>query len=701
MAQYTNDFSQGVPSYAVENEDDFAVTADSDPLDYAVDDVPEEDKPHPLIAYLDQGNLVDELDKDDLGNAETAAKIMTLHDEAKESMGPWLKRYERAIMLAKMQASSNGKPIETKDFPFEGASLAMMPYITEAMLDFNSRAAPELVWAKDIVKVKVYGQNSEEKEARAERMATYQNYQLSESIPNWRDNQDQGIFIIACTGTIYKETYYDSDIQEVQSLLCLANEVIFNHSYKTFKEAPDKFKAVEYTRNDVIGFIRGEQQWDIEEDKLEEDKDDFKFTECYTWIDLDGDGLKEPYIATIWDDNSLIVHLVPYFDEESLHLTDDGDVIKIDALERFTQIKFLPDPEGGPMGMGWGILLGPMFDAINTNMRQLIDAGTIANTAGNSFFYSTGMVSGRSNSVESGPIKMRMGQGTVLQTRGGNLRDNIVQFPAAGPSATLFQMVDFLIESARRMTAASSTVEANSNMAASLYLAQLQQALKVPNSIIMRVYDGLKREQQKIGGLNFKHFSDEKYNRVIDDNQEASMQADFDPADCDVRLEADPSQGSDAERAARANAIWEEAKIDQSGMLNKREALLDWLKAMKTPNIEDLAPEPDPNAVDPTQKMILAQQQFEAELKKEDQELRRGELEVKKANANVAMQKAAMEAAREATKLGLISDKQEAEITNLYTQSIERLVNMGLGKDQALSVIDTIEKRYITAEGGE
>jgi hypothetical protein len=51
-------------------------------------------------------------------------------------------------------------------------------------------------------------------------------------------------------------------------------------------------------------------------------------------------------------------------------------VVKVKPIEYFTQYRFIPDPEGGSMGLGWGILLGPMFDSINTNIRQLIEAGT-------------------------------------------------------------------------------------------------------------------------------------------------------------------------------------------------------------------------------------------------------------------------------------------------------------------------------------
>ena len=56
----------------------------------------------------------------------------------------------------------------------------------------------------------------------------------------------------------------------------------------------------------------------------------------------------------------------------------------IQDKEIYTQTIFLPDPEGGPMGLGWGILLGPMFTAINTLLRDNIDAGTLNLTTANS-----------------------------------------------------------------------------------------------------------------------------------------------------------------------------------------------------------------------------------------------------------------------------------------------------------------------------
>ena len=425
----------------------------------------------------------------------------------------------------------------------------------------------------------------------------------------------------------------------MSSDLCLADEVIFNHDYKSFEKAPDKFEKLKFTHNEVISLIRGEE-WKIEEDELDEEEDNFEFIEAYTWIDLDDDGLKEPYQAVIWEEKGRVVSLYPCFDEDSITTNDDGELVKVEMVERYTQYRFLPDPEGGPMGLGWGILLGPMFDAINTNMRQLIDAGTLANVAGNSGIINADTTTGRGNSIQSGPIEVKLGQLTPVPVRGaGTLSQNVVQFPFAGPNPTLFQLMEFLINSSRSMTNAAMNVEASPGEAASLYMARLQQGLKVPNSIIMRVYESAKKELQKIATLNFKHYDDDKYNKIIDSDVQASMEDDFNPEDCDMRLVSDPTQGSDIERVQRAQAVYELASTQTQQVINYRQAVLDLLGAMNTPNIDELAPEPDPNAVDPMQQMFLAQQQMEAEMRNREIEVRESELAAKQ-------QKIAMEAAK-------------------------------------------------------
>jgi len=648
-------------------------------------DKPEETKGK-LELNLDKGNLVAQLED----NTQATADTQTLFDEAKASMSDWLKKYKRAINLAKLQAMSGDQEITEKSFPFEGASLAMLPFVTEAMLDFNARSAPELVWSENIVAAKVYGKKSKEKEARADRMAKYENYQLIEEMPNWQDEQDKNLMILPCIGTAYKKTRFDYDKKEVRSDLYLADQIIFDMNYNNFYDAPDKFIERKYTRNEVIGFIRGEQEWDLVEDDLEDKKDSFEFIEAYTWIDLDEDGLKEPYCQIICIETEKTVALYPYYDEDTIHYNDKNEIISIDDTECFTQYRYLPDIEGGPMGLGWGILYGPMFDSINTNLRQLIDATTLSIVASNSGLIAIDTTGGMGNSLQAGPIDVIMGQLTPINVRGGSLKDSVMQLPYAGPSATSFQLMEYLVTSARAMTKASVNIESVPGEAAALYMARLKQGLKVPNSITMRVYSAAKKEKQKIALLNYKHHDSEKYNRILDEEQEYNMKADFNPEDCDIRLATDPAQGSDIERVQRAEAVLVEAKTQPTQVINLREAYLDWLKAMDHPNIEEIAPEPDPNAQDPQQQLIYAQMAMETELKNKDQELRQS-------GQRLQEQKLAMQAAKEMAELGLGSDKQEAEITKKYMESLKIAYEIGMG---GIDAIQQVENVFIDAEGG-
>ena len=221
-----------------------------------------------LYQFLEEGNLRERLDDLPIGAVGVAAETQRLLDDAKQTMGPWLKDYERALKLAKLEAET-----EKKTFPFEDASIVMMPFILETMLDFHSRTVPELVWAKDVVGVKTYGTQDEAKEARAKRVGEYMNYQVTEKIPFWRQEQDKLLLSLPCVGTAYKQTYWHGDEQRVASDLLMGDKVIFNMDYLSFEEAPDKFIEEEYTRNEILTFIRGAEEWDLDEDTLPDRKD--------------------------------------------------------------------------------------------------------------------------------------------------------------------------------------------------------------------------------------------------------------------------------------------------------------------------------------------------------------------------------------------------------------------------------------------
>lgn len=674
-------------------------------------------KVHKLIKQLDEGNIVSRLeDHDDLTASDVYEDITQAFGDAAATMESWKRKYMSALKLAKMQPTAKGEDIDTKDFPFEGASVAMMPFVLQSMLDFASRASPDLVWTEKLVSGQVCGMDQDEtKLARAIRCETYQNYQLINDIPGWRKGQDKNIFALPCVGTSYKKTYFDYEAKQVCSDFRTADKVIFNLKHDTFEDAPDKFEPIAYTRNQVIGFIRGDQEWDIEESELEEDKDSFDFVEAHSWIDLDNDGLKEPYCAILFPELNRIVCLYPDYDEDTIVFNDKNQVVKIKDKETYTQYIFLPDPEGGPMGLGWGILLGPTFAAINTLVRDNLDAGTLALVTSNSGLIAQNIGEGRGNRQLSSRIDLKLGTITPYPMGGlnGSLRDNVVQFPFSGASAVLFDLTKYLADTANQMTTAAYQVEANQGEAASLYLARLQQGLKTPNMIVMRVYECMKQEMQKIALLNFKHFDNEYYNQILDEPEQFNMAADFDPADYDVKLVADPSQGSDIERIGKAEEAYQMAKSQADAgqnVMNLRGATIMKLKAQgyKDEDIKMLAPEPDPNASPPKEmQLILAQQAFEAQLKERALKIQEAELSIKeqevaqKAEKNrLDGLKQAREAALELSRLGLQADTDEAKVTEIYANALAKLVkDAGLSYTEAKREVTNLESEFIDHEG--
>lgn len=220
-----------------------------------------------------------------------------------------------------------------------------------------------------------------------------------------------------------------------------------------------------------------------------------------------------------------------------------------------------------------------------------------------------------------------------------------------------------------------------------MYLARLQQGLKVPNSIVMRVYNGAREEFSKIADLNFKHYSDTKYNTVVDGDQEFAMAADFNPADMDIRLAVDPSQGSDIEQQQRAQIVLEEAKNQTQPILNVREAYLDWLTTMKVTDLERLAPMPS-GEPDPMEQVMMANLAREAEIAEREIAVKEAELEIKRLAAMLKAQK-------DGADMNLQLDLTEAQITKAYSEAMYRLWEMGMAGNDPVATVQGIEDALI------
>lgn len=648
-----------------------------------------------LLGWAEQDNLIDQFDRKDLDQLK--ADLSDQYGQDLNTMKGWSKKYDKAFTLAKMKVSE-----EKKTKPFEGAAKVMMPYVIEAAIDFNARMIPDTIASKTPVKAEVFGRETDEKEARADRVAEFSNYLLSTN-KFWKRDTDQEFMALPIVGTSYKKTYYCPLSKRFESRMVKADEIIFSHEAPTFEEAPLITHNVKYTKNDVAAHMSADL-WEMKDrERLDDEKTEYDFREYHLWYDLDEDGYQEPYIATYCEETDEIVRVVARYDEEGINELN-GEIVCIEADDYFTQKVLIPDPEGKPYGLGWGILLHDIYDSINTNTRMLIDAGALANSASNTGFIAASLSPqlNQPGRMQEGALDMEMGKYKTIQVaNGGSFKDSVVQMPFAGPQPVLFQLMQHLEEGARRMSLASFHVESNAGEAATLYLARLQQALKVPNAMIWRVYEGLTEEFRKLHKLIYKYGDDEEYNRVLDDVEvqkdergntvgekpvQRSLREDFNYEDCDIVPTADPTQGSEMERMMKAQVLTDMMALPYAQqVLDPREVVERQLKAASEPNIEVLMPPPPPPQPDP---MIEQQKAFMAM----EAEFRNREMGIKEQELQLKQLKIMQDAQREAAKLGIDTRLGEADVAK-KTAEVLRIIaeTSALGVETDLARLQSAE----------
>lgn len=574
-----------------------------------------------LKKWYEKDNVLDELDQNKKN--EIKQQVQNQYTEDYASMKPWLKKYTRALDLAKMNTKEGAK-----QKPFKGAAKVMMPKLMEGATSWNARVVMDILATGEVVQPRVIGKDKgDAKYDRAQRQSTYINYELTENM-GYKRQTDRQLMAHPIVGTTYKKTYFSDTENKYRSDLVMADEVIFSQKVADYMDAPQVAHKYMSNRNDIVSNVnRG--LWDCDHEKLDSGKVEFDTLECHFWYDLDGDGYAEPWIATILEDSQEMVRLVAGFEMEGVY-EYEGKIYNINRDEYITQFIFLPDPDGSPMGLGWGILLADVFESINTNIRQLIDAGTIQNNAMN-----TGLVSSslqpkmnQAQRVQEGFIELELGKYQSIQTASGqSLRDSVFQIPAHGPSMALFNLMQYLEDGSNKMMAAVWDLDVTAGEAASLYLARMKEAMKVPNSQVWRFYEGMKQEISILYKMIERNGDNEYYNRIIDEDVAYNIKDDFAEANCDVVPNCDPSLGSDVERMAKAEYITATAMGIGSGMMNNHAVTANNLKAAGIDDIDKLLPPPQEGPT-PQQQQEAAYLQMEAEFKDREMQVRENRLQL-------------------------------------------------------------------------
>ena len=561
-----------------------------------------------LETLLSSPNIAEEMDAGELSSL--GFKLMDEINLDLTSRLDWEDRNEKANKLA-LQV------VEKKTFPWPGASNVKFPLITIAAMQYHSRAYPSLVSNNEVVKCKVYGSDpTSDLHKQAQRISTHMTYQVMEEDEGWEENTDRTLLVQAIAGTAIKKSYFDSIKGHNVSELVLPNDFIVNYYTKSIVDSPRVSQRIFLSSNDLHErqargiFCTPETEvppTQVNSNLLSEAKqqaqgvyqqtDDpdtpYEFFEMHCWMDLDEDGYKEPYIVFIRRDTAKIYRIVARYFDTSIERAPNGKIIRINPEQYFTKYGFIPSPDGGFYDLGFGTLLGPLNDSINTIVNQLIDAGTMSTTGGGFL--------GRGVKIKGGDYTFKPQEWKRVDSTGDDLRANIFPLPTREPSGTLFELLQLLITYGERIAGATDImtgVSPGQNTPAETSRNTVEQGMKVFNGIYKRTWRAMKEEFQKLYRLNQLYLPPESIQFEYNNEMQFISPDDY---ILDIKLikpAADPNVVSDSQRLMQAQSVAQLAAT--SGGFNTYEVNKRYLEALKVPGIDQILPDPSgPNAIPP------------------------------------------------------------------------------------------------------
>ena len=460
------------------------------------------------IAEYD-GNLADRLSEEDRKRMAEEAVREYEHDE--KSREEWLHGVDRALKNARQ------KP-EKKNYPFEGASNIKYPLLTTAMNQFGARAYGAVTRSDQPMVCKVVGEDPKGLKAkRADRLSRFGNYQLMYLMDEWDSGTDKLLHMLPVMGAGFRKGYWRSDMGRPTLEFTSAKDVVVPNDAPSFDRAPRMTQPTPMYPYEIDRLVES-GKWlnhkrDYEAGKDEDSQKACIYLEQVRYYDLDGDGMMEPYIATVSKDNRELVRLDAAFWANSIRVNStDGKVETIMRESPWIDYSFLPDIEGSVYGMGFGQLLESLGAAINTALNQIFDAAHRQNAGGG--FISQGL------RLRGGEVRIKPAEFLNVNVP-GRVSDAIHELQFAGPSPVLFQLVEFLLGAAADITSVKDvmTGEAPSGQAMGATLALIEQGMQVFSTIYTRIYRAMRKEFRLLFRLNARYLDPSVYAEFLDDEE--------------------------------------------------------------------------------------------------------------------------------------------------------------------------------------
>jgi len=505
-------------------------------------------------------NLAEVLDDRQLANISN--ELIAGIEKDKASREDWEKTYKDGLEYLGMRFDAE------RSEPFEGASGVIHPLLGEAVTTFQAQAYKELLPSGGPVKTQVIGAYDSLAEEQAQRVSEFMNYQITHVMEEFDEELDQLLFYLPLAGSAFKKVYYDENLGRAVSKFIAPEDLIVPYFTTDLESCPRITNVVKISENEVrklqaLGFYRkinigtgddAENYSGVKEEieklsGMEPSYDDGEVSvlyEVHCNLELDGfedmdedgelTGIKLPYIVTIDANSNEVLSVRRNYRED--------DELK-NKIEYFVHFKFLPGL--GFYGFGLTHMIGGLSKASTSIMRQLIDAGTLANLPAG--FKTRGI------RIRDEDTPIQPGEFRDVDAPGGSLRDSIQPLPFKEPSGTLLSLLNILVDSGQRFASIAeiNTGQGNPNAPVGTTLALLERSTKVLSAIHKRLHNSQKKEFRLLADV-FQEYLPPEYPYAIANNETSIKLSDFDQK-VDIFPISNPDIFSQSQRIAMAQEM--------------------------------------------------------------------------------------------------------------------------------------------------
>ena len=541
-------------------------------------------------------NLAELLSDDDLNMI--SSDLIGDYKEDKSSREEWHDAYSKGLKLL-------GFNYEARSHPFQGASGVPHPLLSETVTQFQAQAYKELLPANGPVRTQIIGSSDSQKEEQAQRVQEFMNYQIMHVMEDFDPDLDQMLFYLPLSGSSFKKVYYDSTLDRAVSKFVPSEDVVVPYTATDLASAERITHVLRRNENEirklqVQGFysdVEIKEQTEEPNSQIQDavnkldgvrktgsgySNDNYTLLEIHCELDLPGfedeDGIKLPYIVTIDEGSQKVLSIYRNYDEK--------DTLK-KKKQYFVHYKFLPGL--GFYGFGLIHMLGGLSRTATAALRQLLDAGTLANLPAG--FKARGLrIRDDDNPIQPGEFR-------DVDAPSGDLRAGLMPLPYKGADATLFQLLGFVVQAGQRFATIADqkigdSVAANAPVGTTMAL--IERGSRVMSAIHKRLHYAQKTEFNLLARV-FKEFYSPMYPYDVGKNAVPSIKSgDFDER-IDIIPVSDPNIFSMSQRVTLAQTQLQMAQSDPN-QHNLYEAYKRMYQALGVKDIDAILPVPKPDA---------------------------------------------------------------------------------------------------------